>query len=143
MTTEQAYSLLAVEPGASPKDVQRAYRKQALRFHPDRAGTPDEASYFTRRFMEVRDAYEYLRSQGFPVPETQVVLEDVMPGEWARGRSFAPKDDQEARRFKRETDYEVKIGPGTIILWGVIIPGSAVTIVYVLKTLFERLAQSP
>jgi len=140
MTTEEAYTFLGVEPGATPKEVQLAYRRQAMKYHPDRAGSADESSYFTKKFMEVRDAYEFLRDQGFPVPETQVVLEDVYPADRLAGRTFKPKDPDEARRFLRETSYEVKVGPGTIVFWCLVIPGSAVTIVLVMKWLFERLA---
>ena len=140
MKIEQAYAILGVEPGAPPKEVQRAYRRQALKYHPDRGGTEDEAAYLTRKFMEVRDAYEFLRGQGFPVPEAEVVLEDVMPGGWTAfaGRSFKPKDPDEAKAFARQTDSEVKLGPGAVLLWGLVIPGGAVAVVWFVRWLFLR-----
>jgi hypothetical protein len=142
MTSEQAYTVLGVEPGTTPKEVQLAYRRQAMKYHPDRAGSADESEYFTRKFLEIRDAYEFLRDEGFPVPETRVVLEDVYPVDRLAGRSFKPRDPHEARRFLKETSYEVKTGPGAIVLWCVVIPGSAVTIVLVMKWLFEKLMTS-
>ncbi len=57
MTTQQdPYSILAVERGASPEDIKRAFRKLAMEFHPDR-NKEDGAE---ARFKEVNAAYEVL-----------------------------------------------------------------------------------
>ena len=64
MTPEEAYRILELEPGATPEAVQEAYRKAALRTHPDRAegfGLHDKKAW-----LKVRDAYEHLREAGFP-----------------------------------------------------------------------------
>ena len=45
LTTEQAYAVLGVEAGATPKEVQLAYRKLDMERHPDRASSKDEAAY--------------------------------------------------------------------------------------------------
>jgi DnaJ-class molecular chaperone len=44
--------------GASDDDIRRAYRRAALRFHPDRTGQQD-----AQEFMEIRSAYERLVGQ--------------------------------------------------------------------------------
>ncbi|KAJ1896572.1 hypothetical protein LPJ66_003912 [Kickxella alabastrina] len=52
------YELLEVERGASDSDLKRAYRKQALIWHPDKNhGNTDES---TRIFAEIKEAYETL-----------------------------------------------------------------------------------
>ncbi|GLB35267.1 putative dnaJ central domain [Lyophyllum shimeji] len=47
------YDLLEVPPNASEADLKKAYRKKALRLHPDKGGDPD-------KFKEVTHAYEIL-----------------------------------------------------------------------------------
>ena len=50
------YALLGVAPGASERELARAYRRLAKRWHPDRAG--DEGA---RRMTELNQAYELAR----------------------------------------------------------------------------------
>ncbi len=51
------YALLGVEPAASEDEIRRAYRRQALRWHPDRnAGDPQAAE----RFKQISEAYAVL-----------------------------------------------------------------------------------
>lgn len=47
------YDLLEVSPDASDSDLKKAYRKKALRLHPDKGGDPE-------LFKEVTHAYEVL-----------------------------------------------------------------------------------
>ncbi|KAJ7063047.1 hypothetical protein C8F01DRAFT_1131294 [Mycena amicta] len=47
------YDLLEVPPSASESDLKKAYRKKALRLHPDKGGDPE-------LFKEVTHAYEVL-----------------------------------------------------------------------------------
>jgi hypothetical protein len=53
------HAVLGLEPGASPEDVQRAYRRLAKRFHPDHAG--DGAA--GEMMISVNAAYDMLRDQ--------------------------------------------------------------------------------
>jgi len=51
------YAVLGVEPGATEEEIRRAYRRQALRWHPDRnAGDPAAAE----RFKAISEAYAVL-----------------------------------------------------------------------------------
>jgi hypothetical protein len=50
------HAVLGLEPGASPQEVQRAYRGLAKRFHPDRAG---EAA--GELMISINAAYDLLR----------------------------------------------------------------------------------
>ncbi len=52
------YELLRVSRDAGPDEIKRAYRKVAMRHHPDRNDGSKEAE---RRFKEVTEAYEVLR----------------------------------------------------------------------------------
>lgn len=51
------YSLLGVQKGASADEIKKAYRKQALKFHPDKNPGDKEAE---RKFKEISEAYEVL-----------------------------------------------------------------------------------
>ncbi|XP_032488939.1 dnaJ homolog subfamily B member 4 isoform X4 [Phocoena sinus] len=50
------YGILGIEKGASDEDIKKAYRKQALRFHPDKNKSPQAEE----KFKEVAEAYEVL-----------------------------------------------------------------------------------
>ncbi len=54
---EDFYALLSVNRDASGDEIKRAYRKLAMRYHPDRNPGDSEAE---RKFKEVSEAYEVL-----------------------------------------------------------------------------------
>ncbi len=51
------YEVLGVEKGASAEDIKRAYRKSAMKYHPDRNPGDKEAE---EKFKELGEAYEVL-----------------------------------------------------------------------------------
>ena len=56
MAKRDYYDVLGVQRGASEADIKDAYRRLAVKYHPDR-NSQDDA---TEKFMEAREAYEVL-----------------------------------------------------------------------------------
>ncbi len=52
------YDILGVSKGASADEIKKAYRKQALEWHPDRHKDDKEAA--EKRFKEINEAYQVL-----------------------------------------------------------------------------------
>ncbi len=61
MEKRDYYDVLGVTRDASAKDIKTAYRKLAMRFHPDRNPGDDEAE---NKFKEAAEAYEVLSDEG-------------------------------------------------------------------------------
>lgn len=48
------YKVLGIKPGASQEEIKQAYRRQAIKLHPDKGGSSEA-------FAQLHDSYEYLR----------------------------------------------------------------------------------
>lgn len=57
-TKTDYYDILGVSKGASGDEIKKAYRKQALEWHPDRHKDDKEAA--EKRFKEINEAYQIL-----------------------------------------------------------------------------------
>ncbi|MFA0464540.1 DnaJ domain-containing protein, partial [Vibrio sp. 10N.261.45.F1] len=57
MSKRDYYSVLGVSKGASEKEIKKAYKKLAVKYHPDK--NPGDATA-EANFKEVKDAYEIL-----------------------------------------------------------------------------------
>ena len=58
MAERDYYEVLGVDRNASDADVKKAYRRLAMRYHPDR--NPDQGEETANRFKEAKRAYEVL-----------------------------------------------------------------------------------
>lgn len=59
------YSVLGIRKDASFSDIRSAYRKLALKWHPDRcAKNPSAAGEANRRFQKIQEAYAVLSDKG-------------------------------------------------------------------------------
>ena len=57
-TKTDYYDILGISKGASADEIKKAYRKQALEWHPDRHKDDKEAT--EKRFKEINEAYQIL-----------------------------------------------------------------------------------
>ncbi|MBI4423615.1 MAG: J domain-containing protein [Elusimicrobia bacterium] len=137
MTLEEAYRALGLTPPATAEEVKRAYRRRALESHPDRYTDEGDKAFHQRRFMEARDAYARLRSEGFPdLPEESAAPVDLGPK--VAGRSFAPKEPEKVGDLQ-------KLGLGvpwkaeTILIWAVGLPAALGALAYFVKSLLDSL----
>ena len=60
-----AYVALEIEPGATNDEVKKAYRRMAMKYHPDKvAGAGEEMrEKATEKFRAINEAYEHIKSQ--------------------------------------------------------------------------------
>ena len=59
------YKMLEIDPGASDEDVKKAYRRMAMKFHPDKVHHlgPDFQKDAQEKFKKINSAYEELKKQ--------------------------------------------------------------------------------
>lgn len=86
------YSVLGVSREASPHEVKRAYRRLAMRWHPDRNTDPEA----TERFKQIRAAYDQLAAVDMPKPDETV--DQPAPAEAPAEASTGPEAEPEAGR---------------------------------------------
>jgi DnaJ family protein B protein 6 len=58
MSEKDYYNVLGVSNSASPSDIKKAYRKLAMKWHPDK--NPDNKKVAEEKFKEISEAYEVL-----------------------------------------------------------------------------------
>ncbi|KAD3068480.1 hypothetical protein R6Q59_017504 [Mikania micrantha] len=91
---ETLYDLLGVSENGTLSDIKHAYKKMALKYHPD-VSPPDRAEEYTVRFIRVQEAYETLSD-----PESRSIYDSCME----KGLHFAFSGKRETRVDPRSDD---------------------------------------
>lgn len=84
------YSVLGVAKTATPNEIKKAYRKLAVKYHPDKNPGNKEAE---EKFKKVAEAYEVLSD------ETKRQNYDRFGKQGLKGHNFAPANDLFSRIF--------------------------------------------
>ena len=63
--TNWAYTALEIEPSATDEEVKKAYRRMAMKFHPDKVANAGEEirQQATEKFRGINEAYEHIKKQ--------------------------------------------------------------------------------
>lgn len=78
------YKTLGIEKGAKDEDIKKAYRKLALKYHPDKNKTPGAEE----KFKEVAEAYEVLSDKKKREVYDRYGEEGLKGREWTNGRDI-------------------------------------------------------
>ena len=81
------YDILGVNKTASADEIKKAYRKQALEWHPDRHKDEKEAA--EKRFKEINEAYQVLSDPQKKNAYDQFGHQAFTPGGGMGGNPFA------------------------------------------------------
>lgn len=63
--TDSAFKILEIDPSASAEEVKKAYRRMAMKFHPDKVHHlgPEYQKDAQEKFRKINEAYEEIRKQ--------------------------------------------------------------------------------
>jgi len=79
---QDPYIILGLSPSATEKQIKKAYRRLAIKFHPDRNPDDPEAE---KKFKQLQRTYEGLRKHKR--------VQAILPGDNPQWRHFADSDD--------------------------------------------------
>jgi DnaJ like chaperone protein len=63
--TNWAYTALEIQPSATDEEVKKAYRRMAMKYHPDKVANAGEEirQQATEKFRGINEAYEHIKKQ--------------------------------------------------------------------------------
>lgn len=62
MSIEEAYKILGINRLTTKEEIRKAYRKMAMKYHPDRYQTFIQQAWATRKFIAIKEARDMLLS---------------------------------------------------------------------------------
>ncbi len=86
-TKSDYYDILGVSKSSSADEIKKAYRKQALAWHPDRHASDKEAA--EKKFKEINEAYQVLSDPQKKAAYDQYGHDAFNPGGMGGGNPFA------------------------------------------------------
>jgi len=93
-TYQDYYKMFGLERNATAKDIKKAYRKLARKYHPD----INKEKSAEEHFKKVAEAYEVLKD-----PEKRR-LYDQLGSEWNNGQGFKPPPEWKHQHFDSGAD---------------------------------------
>jgi len=102
LTTKDYYRILGLNRGASEKQIKFAYRKLALKYHPDRNQAPGAR----QKFQEITTAYDHLISHPEPDGDETSSYDDQEAREVLRKERERMQKQANARREKKKREEE-------------------------------------
>ncbi|MBD3637366.1 MAG: DnaJ domain-containing protein [Crocinitomicaceae bacterium] len=108
---EKYFRILGINPTSDQNAIKKAYRKQALIYHPDRNDSPD-AHY---RFIKITEAYEILTGQKRINTSTQTTYRPKTKEEIFAEKIAAAKERwkrQQAEEARKDREYYRRIAFG-------------------------------
>jgi len=96
------HKVLGLSPGATEKQIKTAYRKLALKYHPDR----NKAAGAKQKFHEITVAYDYLLEHPHQELKDASSYEDQVATEVFRRERERMQQQAKARREKKKKEEE-------------------------------------
>ena len=111
MRSSEAHKILGLKPRATEKEIKKAYRKLALKYHPDRNPAKNAES----KFQEITTAYHYLleadEDEGMEDYLSRVAADEIIRSERDKGRERLAKERRKKKeaeeRFRKSELYDV------------------------------------
>lgn len=141
----EAHKILGLRAGASEKDIKKAYRKLAMKYHPDH----NPAKEAELRFQEITTAYHYLleaeEDEEMEDYRSRVDADEIIRRErhkiWERVQKKRQRQKEAEERFRKSELYDVLllfryIGQGLILIFAI----AAVTAPFVLAIVIDPVA---
>jgi hypothetical protein len=102
LITKDHHRTLGVPPGSSEKQIKAAYRRLALKYHPDLNHAPDAE----QKFREINTAYEYLLKHQDKAEDAGAAYDDAMAREIFRREKERMHRQARARWEKKRREEE-------------------------------------